>query len=318
MIIYISGTDTFRSKQYLSQTIEEFKKKRDPQGYNVIILDGKGDSDDRMLTEIRSAPFLAEKRLVIINNILSGNNKDLLLELIISIQEDKIPPTNVVVFWQGEALGRVKEIKELEHILKKQEYSKKFDLLKGMDLENWIVKETKDRGCLIDSSAVIYLARNAGYDMWFLNSLLNQLIAYKIEEICLSDIQLFLDEKLDDNAFNMVEAIVSGNKKLALKLLNEQRRLGEDEYKIFGLLIWQFRILIDLRDLFEREAEISSDDLARRLGIHPFVVKKNLYLVKRFTLSQLKNIHYKLLLIDQKTKTGFADQSLLIDLFVVS
>ena len=363
MIIYIYGTDTFRSKQYLGQTIGEFKKKRDPQGYNVVILDGKASDTGKIIGEIKSSPFLAEKRLVVINNVLSGKDKDLLASLIELTKEKQVPNSNIVIFWQGDILGRVKEVKELEKLLKKEKYNQEFNLLKDTQLSNWIKKEVEGRGGKAEIQAINYLAQNAGYDMWFLNSLIDQLVAYTcsvipatcppvpgvgrreagiqedskvisnrldpclrrddnldatVQEIGLSDIQLFLDEKIDDNIFNMVEAVVSGNKKQAMKLLNEQRRLGEDDFKLFGLILWQFRILLEMRDLFEREDGIPTNQMAKRLGIHPFVVKKNLYIVKRFSLDKLKQIHKQLLEIDYKIKTSLCDQSLLIDLFVAS
>jgi len=316
MIIYIHGKDTFRSKQYLKQTIEQFKEKRDPQGYNVIILDGKNDEVGKILSEIKSSPFLAEKRMVVINDVLSGKDKDLLWQLIEMIKKDGIPDSNIVVFWQGEALGKVKEIKELEKLLKKEKYAQEFILLKGAQLSSWIKQEITKRSGQINQEALDYLVQNVGDDIWFLNSVIDQLIAYVESEIQLQHIQLFLDEKIDDNIFNMVEAIVSGNRKQAFKLLNEQRRLGEDEPKIFGLITWQFRILLEMRDLFDREDDLTSDQMAKRLGIHPFVARKNLYLVKRFSLNKLKQLHKYLLDIDHKTKTGQGDQSLLVDLFV--
>jgi DNA polymerase-3 subunit delta len=114
----------------------------------------------------------------------------------------------------------------------------------------------------------------------------------------------------------MVDAIVSGNRKQAFKLLEEQRRLGEDSYKLFGLIVWQFRILLGMRDLFEREDNLTSDQIAKKLGIHPFVARKNLALIRRLSLAKLKQLHSQLLDIDLKTKTGQGDQDLLIDLFV--
>jgi DNA polymerase III subunit delta len=317
MIIYIYGTDTFRSKQYLNRTIEEFRKKRDPQGYNVVVLDGKTEESGKIIGEIKSSPFLAEKRMIIINNVLSGKDKDLLASLMELAKNNQIPDSNIIVFWQGDNLGRVKEVKELEKLLKKEKYNQEFNLLKGMQLDNWIKQEVESRGGSIKTDAVSYLSQNAGYDMWFLNSLIDQLNNYQNNKVIeIKDIQLFLDEKIDDNVFNMVEAVVSGDKKQATKLLNEQRRLGEDDFKLFGLILWQFRILLEMRDLFEREDGIPTEQMAKKLGIHPFVVKKNLYIIKRFSLSKLKQIHKQLLEIDYKVKTGLGDQSLLIDLFI--
>jgi DNA polymerase-3 subunit delta len=161
------------------------------------------------------------------------------------------------------------------------------------------------------------LAQNVAGDMWFLNSLLDQLTAYAGEkEIQIADVNLFLDEKVDDNAFNMVEAVVSGNKKQAYKLLQEQRRLGEDDFKTFGLIVWQFRILMQMRSLFEQQDNISSDLMAAQLGLHPFVVKKNLAIVKRFNKKQLTSIYDQLLDMDFKAKTGQGEMGLMLDLLI--
>ncbi|MFA6547961.1 MAG: DNA polymerase III subunit delta [Candidatus Magasanikbacteria bacterium] len=317
MIIYIHGADTFRSRQYLKEQVERFKQTRDPQGYNVVFVDGKKSEPGKVLSEVISTPFLSEKRLVVIENILSTSDKELLVELIRRIKDNKIPESNIIIFWQGEGLGKVKEIKELEGMLKKEKYAQEFSLLVGVQLTGFIASEIKKRGAKISTTAINYLAQNAGKDGWFLNSLLDQLCAFGGEkEIGVPEINLFLEEKVDDNVFNMVEAIVSGNKKQAYKLLTEQRRLGEDDFKLFGLIVWQFRILLQMRSLFEQQDNITSDIIAKELGLHPFVVKKNLSLVKKYNKQQMVKIYDQLLNMDFKAKTGQADLGLMLDLFI--
>ena len=114
----------------------------------------------------------------------------------------------------------------------------------------------------------------------------------------------------------MVDAIVAGNRKLAFRLIEDQRQLGQDDGYLFSMIVRQFRILISMRDVFNREENISSDSMAKALELHPFVVKKSLPLIKRYSLDRLKDLYQQLLSIDIKTKTGLADQSWLIDLFV--
>ncbi len=317
MVIYIYGEDSYRSRQYLSDQITKFKIARDPQGYNVAIFDAQKDEPGKILSEILSSPFLAEKRLIVVENILSISDKEFLGGLIERIKEQKIPESNIVIFWQSEKLSKVKEAKELEAVLKKEKYAQEFAALEGSALSAWIVAEVKKRNGNISNPAVSYLAQNTAGDIWFLTSLLDQLTAYTAgKEIELSQVNLFLDEKVDDNAFNMVEAVVSGNKKQAYKLLQEQRRIGEDNFKIFGLIVWQFRILLAGRSLFEVGENMSSDAMAKELGIHPFVLKKNLSLIKRYNKKQLSDIYSQLLDMDWKAKTGQADLGLALDLLV--
>jgi DNA polymerase-3 subunit delta len=318
MIIYIYGEDTFSSRHYLAQQIERFKKERDPQGMNVVILDGQKETSGRLWSEITAAPFLAEKRLVVIQNLLSNKDADTLESFIRGIKENKLPEKNVIIFWQGEAVGKTKIAQELQKLLAKEKWAKEFASLVGPAMASWIKTEVVSRGGTINMQALNYLAQHTGGDMWYANSLVDQLVAYSNKkEISLGDAQLFLEEKADDNIFNMVDAIVVGNRKLAFKLIEDQRRLGQEDGYLFSMIVRQFRILISMRDLFNREENISSDSMAKALELHPFVVKKSLPLIKRFSLDKLKDIYKQLLDLDIKTKTGHADQSWLIDLFVV-
>ncbi len=322
MIIYIHGDDTFRSRQYLKEQVEKFKIARDPQGYNVIFLDASKVEPSRVLSEIMSVPFLAEKRMVVIENILSGSD-ELLNELKSRIEGKKTPESNVVIFWQGEKVptkGRQKKnvvAEELEQVLLKEKYVQDFSKLAEDKLLVWINQELKKTNSKISHPAALFLAHNVGDDMWALSGLLEQLSLYaKSKEIGLSDVQLFLGEKADDNAFNLVEAIVSGNHKLAFKLMSDQESLGEDKFKIFGLIVWQFRLLLQMRSLFDSEDGLTSDKAAAKLKIHPFVARKNWTVIKKYPLATLKEIYNQLLEIDIKTKTGQGDQSMLLDLFV--
>lgn len=317
MIIYIYGEDTFRSRNYLTQQIERFKKERDPQGMNVVFLDGQKVESSRLWNEVMAAPFLAEKRMVVIQNILLSKDANLLESLREGLREDKVPEKNIVIFYQSESVGKTNLAKDLHKTLAKEKWAREFGALSGVELNGWIKTEVAQRGGKINPAAVVYLAQNAGKDMWYVDSLMDQLIAYaEGKEISLADVQLFLEEKVDDNVFNMVDAIVAGNRKLAFKLIEEQRRLGKEDGMIFGMVLRQFRILIFMRDLFNRQENITSDTMAKMLDLHPFVAKKSLPFIKKYPLDKLKDIYNQLLEIDIKTKTGLADQSLLIDLFV--
>ncbi len=318
MIINIFGEDNYRSYLYLQKMIEKFKTERDPQGYNVVFVDALKDDVSKILSEMMSVPFLAEKRMIIVKNILSSSDKDLLSALIVKIKDNKLPESNIILFYQVEKLGRVKEIKELDVLLRKEKFSQEFEVLSGAKLSAWVKKEIEDRGGKISNLALNYLSQNSNSN-WEINNLIDQVIAYKAgQEIEVKDLELFLDVGVDNNIFNMTEAVAVGDKKTAYKLLNKQRDLGEDENHLFLMILRQFRILIILKDFFDNNPNVRSDEAGKILGLHPFVIKKSLGLVKKYNFNNLKRIYNNLLDIDIKTKTGLADPSLLMDLFIES
>ena len=315
MILFLYGEDTFRSRRYLEQSIKKFKSERDPSGYNVLSLNGKKIESSRLFTEAASAPFLATKRLVIIEDILSSGDKDLLAELLEKIKVGKIFENNVVIFFQSESIGKTKEAKALYAALQKEKFAQEFSPLSFPKLVAWIKKEAEERKIQLSPEAVAYLAENGG-DLWLLNGVLDQVRAFSNgAPVGPEEIKPFLNEKLDDNIFSMVEALVTGRRELGIKLLYEQRRLGQEDIQIFNLLLWQFRTLLSIADLVEREPGMPDAVVASKTGLRPFVVKKNGSVIRRYSIGKLRSLYKELEHIDVKTKTGQADPALLLDVF---
>lgn len=317
MIIFLYGSDIFRSQQQLKKMVGKFKADRDPQGLNVVVVDATQVDPSALLQEILATPFLAERKMIVVKNLLSSKQKEFHGELLERLLGKGFPESNVLVFWEGKGDYRAKATKQLFEHLKKEKFAQFFEELDGASLSAWISSEIKERKGHIHAQALRYLISHVGSDTFKLHHLVNQLTAYKNGgEIRVADVMLFVDETADDNIFNLVDAIVARQSKKVFTMMREQYKKGETAQYIFAMVLRQFKILLQLRDLFEREDNPRSDELAKRLGLHPFVVKKSLPMVKRYTSADLKHVYQELLDIDVKTKTGQGDQSVMLDVFV--
>lgn len=317
MLIFLYGPDTFRSKQQLKKMIDKFKLERDPQGYNVVNLDCNQETESNIMQQILTAPFLSEKKMVVLKNLLStGEHKDFLKDVQARIEENRLPETNIIIFWESTSTFKTKNAKNLFDLLQKEKFAQSFFDLKGLELFNWIKNEITSRGGKMETKALNFLIQNFASDIWALSTLIDQLVSYTQLEITLPDVEKFVGEKVDDNIFNLVDAIVAGQKNKAYKMIRKQYENGEDAQYIFAMILRQFRILLEMREIYEKQDNIHSNDLAKMLSLHPFVVTKSLAFVKRYTLSHLKDIYQKLLEMDIKTKTGQAGQSFLLDVLV--
>lgn len=297
--------------------IAKFKTDRDPQGLNAAVLDCEKETEEKIWEQILAAPFLAEKRLVVLENLLVSKHKEAQTALLKRLEEKNLPADSIVIFWEGTDEFKSKESKALAEKLQKEKFAQQFELLTGAKIKFWINQEVKERGGKINAPALDYLAENAGADMWQLDSLLAQLTAYKNgEEITAPDIALFLEQKIDNSIFNLIDGIVAKQPQKVYQMMREQYRLGKDPIYIFAMLARQFRILTELRDYYERHEQLPSDALATKLGLHPYVVKKSLPMAKRYTMAELKIIYQALLALDVNIKTGQEDQSLLLDIFI--
>ena len=134
---------------------------------------------------------------------------------------------------------------------------------------------------------------------------------------CTTDtVRLFLNETADDNIFNLVDAIVAKKPEKVYAMIREQYDQGQDAHYIFAMLVRQFRIMLELKDALTSTPATPPDVLAKTLGIHPFVVKKTIPLLRAYTLIELKAVYAELLSMDIKTKTGKGSLPVMIDMLV--
>jgi DNA polymerase-3 subunit delta len=90
---------------------------------------------------------------------------------------------------------------------------------------------------------------------------------------------------------------------------------GEHPLALLGMIVRQFRILIQVKELTERG--LSQQEMATRLRLHHFVVKKTMRQAMNFSMDQLEAIYGRLLETDVAIKTGQMDEMLALDMLVV-
>ena len=318
MIIYLYGPDTFRSRRYLHEQVAKFKKARDPGGYNVDVLDAKKESPEKIMGAILAMPFLAERRLVVLENLLASNKKEFLADFAGRLKAGRLPDNTVIIVWQTEAIAKIKEAGELDKLLKKEQYAQEFEQLAGSQLLTWIKQELARLGTSAEPAALDLLVKELFGDVWALQGVLEQLASYAGQRaITTADVSLFIEKKFADAIFSLIDELVAGRPKEALRRLLEQRRFGSEDGYIFLMALRQFRVILAMRDALDRDQRITSDELAKQLKIHPFVAKKSLPIARKFPLPTLSARYRELLEIDRQTKTGPGELPVLLERFIV-
>jgi DNA polymerase-3 subunit delta len=317
MIFFLYGEDTYRSHQKLNLIKNKFLAK-DKSGLNLVELDGAKILYKDLKKEFTSAPFLYDKKLVIVNNLLTKNKQIKLFDELNDLIKSKNIPKFIFIIFREE--GKPDARKGLFKTLKKEAQTEEFACLTGNQINRWIINEIKARGGEIEIPAVNRLAAFVGSDLWQLANEIDKLLAYN-NKITVDNVNLLVNAKVDDNIFKAMDAISVKNKKLAMQLIRQQLKdIGNDVGYLFNMIVRQFRILIQVKSFCQsRSFPLGGGDIqkiASALKLHPFVAQKTLMQAKNFKLEQLKNIYTKLMEIEYKLKTSQADPAVLLDLLV--
>lgn len=286
---------------------------------NITVLDGKTASTADVLSAARSMPFLSDKRLVIVEGMLtwrtrkgaSKNDKAEMETLAEGLSD--LPDWARVVFVERETLSDKNPILHQAKTLPGG-YHKEFN--PPRNATQWIITHAREEyGADIDRQAAMALAAVIGDDLRAADSEIAKLSAYVngARPISEADVRLLTSYQAEVEVFDMVDALGRRDGATASRLLH--RLLEQDEpLKLFALIIRQVRLLILAREHLNNGG--TAGQLAQAIGVPPFVAEKIAGQVRAFSLEQLEQIYHFLLDTDLGIKTGKVDDVLALDLLV--
>jgi len=302
MIIFLYGEDSFRVKEKLNKFKQRFINEVDKSAVNLIELDGEKLSLGDFNKAIATQSFLSKKRMIVVRDILKQNKvkQTEILELLKKGKYRDQQDDNIIIFLETKVDKRGALFKYLQGA----KFSEEFGYLKDKNLVAWIQARVVEAGGRISQQTAFYLAKRSDGNLWALASEIDKMVAAKKkEEITQVDIEQSYLVQIDDNIFNLTDAVGSQNKKLALELIDDQLSAGVNEIYLLTMIVRQFRILLQIRVELDKGVG-NYRDIAKDLGLHPFVVQKALAQASKYNLNDLKKIYQRLLEADIKLKSG--------------
>lgn len=325
MIIFIHGNDTFRAKTKLEELKTKFFKDIDPNKLNYTNLGPDGLEANKIISSIKSAPFMATKRLIIINNLLKikAKDKSLFDNLYNFLKDYKNEKSIIIFFEENNFIPRdiKKKDADLLRFLINQKSNFEFVLLEGHNLSKWINQIANNEGLEIEPQAIDCLMRLLPQDTWGLSKEVNKLIAYTKglnQKVILKEyVEKMVMSESSESIFNLVDCIGQKQKSRALKLLHNILDSGVSELYVLSMVTRQFRIIMMLKEA--QHKSLDNYTLAKIVGLNAFVVQKCMGQANNFTKEKLVKIYSALLELDKRLKTSSKESCIvLFDLLVLS
>ena len=317
MIIFLHGPDTFRSREKLKTLKEKFVSEVDKSALNLETLSGKLELQD-IKRHLTAMPFLAKKRMIIIEDLIANRPSKQLQKSIIELIADKSTENTIIIFWESEIPSSEAKSNLLFKKLRLEKYVYEFPLLSGLPLKQWYQNQAAALKAQINPAALTLLSDLVGNDLWQACLELKKLAAYaKGKIISVDDVRLLTKNKLEENIFLLTDALGQKNKKAALKLISDLLQAGTTPLELLSKMTWQFRNLLQVKGLADQTGNLSSPQIASKLKLHPYVAKKTLGQLKNFDLDGLKKIYRQLLELDHSLKTSQSEPEILFNLLVI-
>ncbi|MGE5425588.1 MAG: DNA polymerase III subunit delta [Bacillota bacterium] len=309
MIFLLYGADSFRRKQKLKELQDRFMAAVDPLGQSLVYVDAKQASPKEIREKMAGGSLFTAKRMVILEDAFANKDEALFSGLLETCQKQAGADDNAIVFNENDiSPTKLKaEAKKLFAWLGKQPFVQEFKPLNNIQVLDFAKKSIAAKGGRISPSALALLISRTENDLWRLDNEIKKLIAASGG----SNIDNALVEELvkgetEENIFALTDALGSRNRAAALQLLEEQFAAGLSAEYLLAMFQRQFKIMLQLK-ILQAEGRLSEAQLASKLKLHPFVVKKSLSQGSRFTLTELKQGLEGLLDLDFRNKQGKAE-----------
>lgn len=294
------------------------------ESMNYIEMDGKEVQVSEVVNASETLPFMADKKIVIVNDCqwFSSNVKSNEIEELIKYLKRPSDTTSLIFIVKSDSIDkRKKQVKEIKKLNGMIEFSK----IKGKDLTKWISKIFKKNGKMIKENEIKsfiqitgYIDNNSNKNLYDLENEVIKVSNYLGErkQVEQEDIEKILVKSLQNNIFRLVDGIGNKNYNQSIFMFNEMILSNEPPQLIIYMIIRQFRLLIMAKLLQSRGYSIGN--ISKKMGVPNFVARKLISQSNNFNIDELKEGLKKCLESDKKIKKGEMDSKLAVEVLIMS
>lgn len=301
------GEEAYLKRQYRTKLVRAMVAEGDT--LNFASYEGKGIRPGELIDLAETLPFLAERRVILVED--SGffkNSCEQLAQYLPQMNESAC-----FVFVESEVDKRSKMYKAV----KKAGAAVEFSPQKEAVLVKWALGRIGKEKKKITKPVLSAFLDRTGLDMGTIDRELEKLLCYtlKKEVIERSDVEAVVTERIENKIFEMVDAIVGRNQQKALKLYGDLLALREAPMRILFLITRQFRILLEVKELTEKGYQ--GPDIAKSVGAPEFAVRKNQAWARQFKKEQILSALEDGVRAEEDVKTGKMNDRVAVEVFLV-
>ncbi|PGW36137.1 DNA polymerase III subunit delta [Bacillus cereus] len=311
------GTEAYFINETIKLITTEALEEEDRE-FNVVTYDLEEAYLEDVVEDARTLPFFGDRKVILIKSPLFLTAQKEKLEQNIKILEEYIgepSPFSILVFVAP--YEKLDERKKITKLLKKTADVVEANAMQVQDVQKWVVSRAEEAHVYIDNTAVSLLLELVGSNVTMLAKEMDKLTLYvgMGGEITSKLVTELVPKSVEQNVFALTEKVVKKDIAGAMQILDGLFTQQEEPIKLLALLVSQFRLLNQVKELQQRG--YGQNQIASHIGVHPYRVKLAMNQTKFFSFEELKRVILELAEADYSMKTGKMDKKLVLELFLM-
>lgn len=276
--------------------------------FNGERVPAKDYSAGEMVAGLRTMPMFGSKRVLMVQHIEEWPEDQ--RKVLLKYLNRPYPTACLVLTFSGK-----KGLEKIESAVESAGSVVRFRAPGEKEVCRWLQDRARQRGKTLVFPAAAFLAEQVGTDLHRLESELEKLITYAGDgdTIQLEDVQQVVSSQRTYSIFELLDSIAQHKSSRALVCLNSLISEGQNPLAILGMLSRHIRHLWQVKNGLEKGMALPQ--IARKLGLHPFVAGKHQEQAPRFSEPELFRLHRAIRDTDMALKsTSVAPEMILEDL----
>lgn len=287
-----TGENTYTLRQELSRWKHSFQEKYGIHNFAEYV--GRDMTITPFLDAVSSMPFIAEKRLVVIEGLPKVDREEFATVLremydgtLLTIVEPKL----------DKRLGIVKDLEKLCEV-------KAFPSLSPYELRRWAGSLVHHLGTSISAQTLDALIDVTGDDQWILDSEIRKLALFAgSRPISIEDIDLLAVPSGSQVIWTLTDLIGSGRQIDAIRFLHRRLERGEDAYGFWIVLLNMIKNLVLVWSALD-DGKRDERSIASATSLHFLSVRGLLSLARSLDRTKVQKLIDYAVSNDQALKTG--------------
>ena len=305
-VYLLYGEEAYLRKQYRDKLKEALIDDGDTM--NNHYYEGKDTKAEEIIDLADTMPFFASRRVMVIENsgwFQKGGDK-------IAEYLARIPETTFLIFVESQVDKRSK----LYKAVKSKGGISEFVHQDEQTLKRWILGMLKKENKSITETDLQFLLERTGTEMANIKTEMEKLLCYTMEKTVITreDIEEICTKRVQNQIFDMINAIADREQKKALQLYYDLLTLKEPPMRILALIGRQFNLLLQVKEL--KKKGYSPAIISEKTGLHKFIVGKYESQAARFKTSELREALEACVEADENVKTGKMNDVMSVEILI--
>ena len=321
-VLMFYGAEDYLMNLAVERLIEDNVMPED-RDLDVRFMDGDSVSAYDIMAEARAYSMFSQRRVIIVRNYLPlyRNSADAGCDELAGFAAGSLD-TAIVIFCVESRFSD--DITAFGRKMIKACGSYEFARLDKADLRSFITKRIRESGRMIARRELEhmidltgYYNKGSSYDLAQLDRDLIKLCkAGEGEDISSELIEEILIGDSDRFVFNLVDALMSGDRGRSLSIAEAIIRDDDGAMAVLALLTKQFEIMQDALELSDRGFSLPA--MAKKTGVNEFRFKRAYSAAGRYSLTRIRRILKDLYNTDRDIKRGDIDKDTALELIAVT